>query len=222
MEKSLSVKGWDYLKLVLLFFASICIELVYGFLLEPMIYGTQLQSWSSGQMITHWIITCLSWATALYYILLYAKRNLNFSITINGTDKAIELWRWCVLVVCIIVCTMVSYISWGGFKPLKEFMNLGFISFIFQYLYYFFETCMFTGIIIFGQLAFEKWFKNPNIPYGGIICAFSWGVGHFVTKGDIITGILSIFIGFVFGASYLILKRDVIKTVPVLFLMFIL
>lgn len=219
MGDLLSFKGWDYFKFVLLIFASICIEFIYGLLLEPLIYGVQVQSWSSRQMIIHWIITCLSWGISLYFILLYAKGKVGFSI--KGNDKNIEVWRWGVIVVCIILCTIVSYISWKGFKPTKEFMNLGLIKFIFQYLYYFFETCMITGIIIFGQLAFEKWFKNSNIPYGGIICALIWGVPHFATKG-IVTGILSIFLGFVFGATYLLLKRDAIKTVPVLFFMFIL
>ena len=81
---------------------------------------------------------------------------------------------------------------------------------------------MFTGIIIFGQLACEKWFKNSNIPYGGIICALTWGVIHIATKGYIVIGMVSMFLGFIFGSSYLLLKRDAIKTVIVLFLMFIL
>ena len=58
MGDLLSFKGWDYFKFVLLIFASICIEFIYGLLLEPLIYGVQVQSWSSRQMIIHWIITC--------------------------------------------------------------------------------------------------------------------------------------------------------------------
>lgn len=220
MKDLILVKSWDYFKVILLIFASICIELVYGLLFEPIIYGTSIQNWSTTQWIIHWIITCISWGIALYFILLYAKRKMNFSVKSN--DKTIELWRWGVIIICVIACTIVSYISWEGFKPVKEFVNLGLIRFIFQYLYYFFETCMFTGIIIFGQLAFEKWFKNSNIPYGGIICALTWGAVHFVTKGDFLAGIVSMFLGFVFGSSYLLLKRDAIKTVPVLFLMFVL
>lgn len=222
MVSSLSIKGWDYFRLVLLVFASIGIEVVYGFLLEPLIYGTQLSGWSSNQMIIHWIITCFSWTIALYFILLYAKNKLDFSISSRGSDKTIEVWRWSIIAVGIIISIIVSYISWKGFKPAKEFVNLGLIRFIFQYLYYFIETCMFTGIIIFGQLAFEKWFKRSNIPYGGIICALTWGVAHVATKGNILIGILSMFLGFMFGASYLLLKRDVVKTILVLFLMFIL
>lgn len=34
-----SVKGWDYFKFALLIFASFFIELIYGVLLEPLIYG---------------------------------------------------------------------------------------------------------------------------------------------------------------------------------------
>lgn len=220
MKSLQSFKGWDYFIFVLLILASIGIELVYGLLIEPLIYGSQLQSWNSSQMIIHWIITCLSWGISLYFILLYAKRKVGFSV--NGKDENIEAWRWTIIIVCIILCIMFSYISWNGFKPTKEFIRLGLIKFIFQYIYYFFETCMFTGIIIFGQLACEKWFKNSNIPYGGIICSLTWGIAHIVTKGSIVTGIVSMFLGFMFGATYIILKRDALKTAPVLFLMFIL
>ena len=60
------------------------------------------------------------------------------------------------------------------------------------------------------------------IPYGGIICALTWGVIHIATKGNIVIGMVSMFLGFMFGSAYLLLKRDAIKTVIVLFLMFIL
>ena len=220
MGKLLLIKGWDYFKFTILIFASLCIELLYGVLLEPLIYGVQMQKWSPEQMIIHWTLTCISWSIALYFILLYVQRKVEFSI--KGNSKKVEVWRWSVIIVCIILCIVSSYISWNGFKPAKEFINLGLFRFIFQYLYYFFETCMFTGIIIFGQLACEKWFKNSNIPYGGIICALTWGVIHIATKGNIVIGMVSMFLGFMFGSAYLLLKRDAIKTVIVLFLMFIL
>lgn len=220
MKESIVTRGWDYFEVVLLIFISMCSELIYGLLIEPIIYGRSIEVWTTNQRIIHWIITCVSWGGLLYFILKYTKRNLNFIIRSN--NNSIEMWRWGIIIGWIIICTMISYISWNGFKPAKEFINLGLIPFIFQYVYYFVETCMITGIIVFGQLAFEKWFKNNEIPYGGIICALTWGIGHLVTKGDVLTGVLSILSGFVFGTSYLLLKRDTIKTVLILFLMFVL
>ena len=51
MEGLQSFKGWDYFKFAILIFASMCIELIYGILLEPLIYGVQMQKWSPEQMI---------------------------------------------------------------------------------------------------------------------------------------------------------------------------
>lgn len=54
-------------------------------------------------------------------------------------------------------------------------------------------------ILVFGQCAFEKCFHKCNIPYGGIIVAITWGIGHFFTK-DIATGIITMISGLTFKA----------------------
>lgn len=94
------------------------------------------------------------------------------------------------------------------------------MKFIFQYIYYFFETFLFSLIIIFGQRACEIWFKRENIPYGGIVLALTWGIGHILSKGSLTVGLLSALGGFLFGAAYLIVGRDYRKTLPLLFIMF--
>ena len=85
----------------------------------------------------------------------------------------------------------------------------------------FFETFLVMLILIFGQKAFEKWFIKTNIPYGGIILAVTWGVGHFITK-DIITGIVTAIMSLAFGSIYLLVNRDIRKAYPILFIMFVL
>ena len=78
-----------------------------------------------------------------------------------------------------------------------------------------------TLILIFGQKAFEQWFNKINIPYGGIIVAFTLGLCHFFTK-DITTGIITMISGLAFGSIYLLVNRDIKKTYLILWIMFVL
>ncbi|TAN65517.1 hypothetical protein WS9_012180 [Paraclostridium sordellii 8483] len=114
------------------------------------------------------------------------------------------------------------YIDWGGFKPILEFQRLGVLKFIFQYIYYLFEVFLITLIVIFAQKAFEKWFKNETIPYGGIVLALTWGLMHIVSKGSITVGLLSAFGGFLYGSAYLVVGKDYRKALPLMYLMFVL
>lgn len=41
------VKGWDYLSLALLAFGGLGIEVVYAYLLEPLVYGVHMQEWQT-------------------------------------------------------------------------------------------------------------------------------------------------------------------------------
>ena len=77
-------------------------------------------------------------------------------------------------------------------------------------------------IIVFGQYAFEKWFKNDKIPYGGILVALTWGLGHWFTKGSLGTGIYTAIGGFVFGSVYLLTRRNIKLSYLFLCIMFIL
>lgn len=210
------IKGVDYLNLALLAFLGLGLELVLVFL-EPFVYGqaVELATWT---IITHWIMTCIVWGGAIVLILNYATKRYDFRL--KDSDSKMKLWQWVAVAALVALSVFMSYQSWDGFKVQKEFMKLGIIKFIFQYTYYFFETGLFTLIIVFGQKAFEKWLKNKNIPYGGIICGLTWGLAHIFTKSSIDVGILSAISGFGFGAVYLLLNRDLKKTFPIIFFMF--
>lgn len=132
-----------------------------------------------------------------------------------------EPWQWIVTGIIFIILLIVSYADWQGFKILKEFESKGGLQFLFQYIYYAFETGLFTLVIVFGQKACEKWFHRENFPYGGIFVALTWGLGHILTKGSVLAGLLTAFSGFAFGAVYLLAKRDYRKTYLLSFLMFI-
>ena len=84
------------------------------------------------------------------------------------------------------------------------------------------EGFLISLVIVFGQLACEKWFKNEKLPYGGIILGLTWGLMHIFTKGSVGIGLLSAFGGFLFGAVYLLVNKDYRKALPIIALLFML
>lgn len=211
--------GFDFFVLALLAFGAIGLEALLAFLIEPMIFGAPMKEWSDIQSVIHWIVTCILWGSAGWLLARSAKRKYGFDLFQKGSRVA--LWQWLLIAVCIIASLVISYIDWNGSKVIKEFHSNGLLKFIFQYIYYAFETALVTLILIFGQKAFETWFHKKNIPYGGIILAITWGLGHFYTK-DIMTGIVCMISGLAFGSVYLLVNRDIRKVYPILFIMFVL
>lgn len=209
----------NYIILAMLAFASLGLEVLLAFGIEPLIYGAPINEWTDFQNVIHWVITCILWGTASWYIIQYAKKKYNFNIFQKGNKMAV--WQWLLIILFVIGSLILSYMDWNGSKIIKEFYANGLLKFIFQYIYYVFETILVMLILVFGQNAFEKWFRRPNIPYGGIIVAITWGIGHFFTK-DILTGIMTIISGLAFGSVYLLTNRDIRKTYPILWIMFVL
>lgn len=217
MEKE--VRRINYFSLGLYAFAGLGIEAIYAFLLEPFIYGSTMKNWNTSQNIIHWIITCITWGIVTFVIINYSKREYEFDIF--EKKEKMKAWQWIGVIVCIILSLYISYQDWNGFKIIKEFQNLGVLQFIFQYLYYLFETILFMLILVYGQKSFEIWFRKENIPYGGIILALTWGLAHIFTKGDVRVGLLSGLLASAFGVVYLLVNRDIKKTFLILFIMFV-
>lgn len=213
-------KGSNYLTLALYAFAGLGIEGIYAFFLEPMIYGRAMSEWNVTQSILHWILTCITWGVVAFLIVKYAYRRYGFNL-FEKRGK-IKVWQWILTIICATLVLISSYIDWNGSKVLHEFQNKGLLKFIFQYIYYLFETCLFMLIIVFGQKAFEKWLYKENIPYGGIVVALTWGMGHWATKGSFFTGLFTAACGFSFGVVYLLLNRNIKWTYLVLCIMFML
>lgn len=218
--KQKEVKGWDYLSLSLLAFGGLGLEVLLAFVIEPMIFKAQMQDWSTAQCIIHWIVTCIVWAIMVFLLERDSKKNYAFSIF--QESKKPHMWQWIAIAVCVIVSLIISYSDWDGFKVVKEFQNKGWLKFIFQYIYYVFETALVMLIIVFGQKAGEKWFKNPNVPYGSIVVALTWGLVHTLTKGDLRAGISCAVSGLLYGLVYLLANRNVKIVFPILVIMFVL
>ena len=212
-------KGFFYLAMALLAFVGIGFEVLLAYGLEPVLYGAQIKDWTVTQNIIHWILTCILWGASAFGVITLAKKKGDFDIFQKG--EKVELWKWIVIILIVIGSLVVSYIDWKGFKVVKEFKANGPLKFVFQYIYYCFEVLLVTLILVFSQKAFDEWVKNPYIPYGGIIVALTWGVGHFFTK-DITTGIITMLSGLAFGSVYLLVNRDIKKAYVILWFMFVL
>lgn len=219
MNKIKTIKGWDFFCLALYAFGGLGLEAIMAFIIEPLLYGSQMNKWLIWQNISHWIMTCILWGIVSVFLIKLSKTKYDFDIFEKATPM--KNWQYIVTVICVIFMLVVSYFDWNGFKVIKEYNANGLLKFIFQYIYYVFETVLFMLIIVFGQKAFEKWFKNETIPYGGIVVALTWGLAHIFTKGDITVGVLSALGGFIFGVVYLLVNRDIKKTFFLLFIMFV-
>lgn len=215
MEKKIT--GADYLYLALYAFAGIGLELILVGVIEP-IFGISLETYTTAQHVIHWIVICIVWLLVGAFLIDLAKKKYGFNVWEH--QSKLKTWQYLGIIICLGVSVVTHYIDWKGFKPLLEYQKLGILKFIFQYIYYFFEAFLFSLIIIFGQKACEKWFKNEVIPYGGIVLALTWGLMHIVSKGSISVGLLSAFGGFLYGAAYLIVGKDYRKALPLMCLMF--
>lgn len=207
------------LLLAVLAFVGIGIELPLAFFIEPMIYGVEMNSWTTLHSILHWILTCVTWCGISLLLTTYAKKKIAFDIW--RSTAPITLKRWGIIAVLFLLSLVISYFDWNGSKVVKEFVANGWLKFIFQYIYYFFECILIMLIIGFSQEAIEHWLPNKNIPYGGIVLALTWGVGHFVTK-DYLAGGLCMVSALMYGSIYLLTNKNGRKFFLLLYLMFVL
>ena len=212
-------EGFFDLLMVLIAFAGLGFEAVLAFMIEPLLYGCDMKSWSVTQNVIHWILTCIVWGLTGFLVIRLAKRFEDFDIFKKG--KKMKRWQWLLVILIIIFSLIISYIDWNGSKVLKEFNANGPVKFVFQYIYYCFEVVLVTLILIFGQLAFEKWFKRKNIPYGGIVVALTWGIAHIFTK-NLYVGIITMISGLAFGSVYLLTNRDIKTSYVILWFIFVL
>lgn len=213
-----NITGGDYLSLALYAFMGLGMEAIYAYLLEPVLYGAPMQEFSALQTIFHWILTCVTWGAFIYVLIKKSGEKYQFPLLEKG--ETVSAWRWILCAALVFLAFLVDCMDWGGFKVYLEWRGKGTLLFLFQYLYYAFETGLFLLIIVFGQKACEVWFGRPDFPYGGIICGMTWGLAHIFTK-DLMTGILGLLLGFAMGSVYLLVGRDLRKAYGVLFLMFV-
>ena len=214
--KSKTKRGFSFLLLALVAFGGLGVEALYAYLVEPLLYGCGMQEWTTWQCIVHWIITCITWILVARYTM---RKAVKEQFDIRVTWEKISWKRWIIVIACMSFVLAVNWWNWGGVKLIREFRNLGTLKFAFQYLYYATETVMFLLIIIMAQKALEIWTGKENIPWGGILCALTWGLAHCGTK-SLMVGLGAMAAGFCYGVVYLLLNRSFKWSYIVLFIMF--
>lgn len=188
-------------------------------LIENNIYSLPAGQWGNKECILHWVFTSIIWGCVGLVCVQFAKRRDNFRLFERG--ETIKKWQWIVVLLLLVFSVAVSCFAWNGWKVLIEFYHNGWLKFIFQYIYYIFETWMIMLILTFSQKAFELWFHHENIPYGGVVLSLTWGAVHILTQ-EFMTGIYCMFFAMLYGIVYLLLNKDFKKSYIIIFLMFVL
>ena len=180
---------------------------------ETAVYGQSSGTWSLTNHLIHWSITCLIWGLTGLLLL----RQLP-ACPKDAPDRKQLLFAAAIFAVSILYTTWV----WNGWKPAMELSSLGWTKFIFQYVYYAFESLLITLIIAHGQLAFENRFAGlSRVPYGGLLLASTWGLVHIATQGSA-TGIFTVVQSLLFGSIYLALRKNYKFSYIAILLMFML
>lgn len=219
-ERGRFIKGLDILSYGMTAFLALGCEGVLAFGIEQNLYGCTIKQFNTWQTILHWVLTYIIWGAFAFYICRSAsKQGYEF---FAKTDKKIKPWQWACIAVGVAACLIYTWTDWEGSKVLKEFASKGALKFVFQYIYYLIETFLVMLIIVSGQKACEVWFGKVNIPYGGIVVALTWGMGHWWTKGSPAAGIATAICGLALGSVYLLANRKAKLSYVLFCIMFIL
>ena len=209
-------QGGILVLLAMLAFSGLGLEALLAFLIEPLIYGTDMSGWTATQNITHWMITCVVWLVIAAGLVFYSRKKIKFQFYIKG--DWVPVGRWIMAIVLIGFLGLISYWDWDGIKIVKEFQYHGPVLFTFQYFYYLVETVLVVLMIAFAQEAGEKYFESNYIPYGGGFLALTWGMVHGLTKGNLLIGIISAVFAIIFGRIYILMGKDMRKAFPLIFI----
>lgn len=155
-----------------------------------------------------------------FFITIASKKKYEFDYWTYSGKMSTKQTMLALLIVSIVFG--VSIRNWEGLKVLKEFNTLGWLKFIFQYLYYLMEALLISLVVIFGQKAGEVKFHNQSIPWGGMLAGVTWGLVHIFTKGNINNGLIGLLMGFSYGVIYLIANKNIRIAYPLIAIMFIL
>lgn len=150
MMKNNNVTGFTFLWLALYATAAFLFEIVL--VIVENFLGITLSQASTLQMIAHWTITTLGWLGIGLAIIALAKKQTGFNL-LSSEKKEVSPWQWLAIALSFVLVTLVQYWDWNGFKILLEFQRLGWLKFIFQYLYYIAESFLISLVLVFGQKA---------------------------------------------------------------------
>ena len=183
-----------------------------GFCLELLVRVTLSAIWNAGfsystfQACTAWTITCVIWGAVAVLLAGLSKRKYDFDVMSYKDRPSIK--KSLITIFIIVAVIVLKSFLWSGFKPVQEFGYFGLTEFIFQYIYYLFETALIVLLIAFGQKFGELAFKRKNVPFGGLLLAVTWGAFHIITQ-DVSVGIYAIIMAVIYGLVYILMSRNI-------------
>ena len=128
--------------------------------------------------------------------------------------------------ICGITLPLLFVVGWSFLNGSPGFYRLynsfPHNMFALQYTYYVFEMLLAGLIISFSQKVFDNVKKKDcRMPWGGLILGLSWGLGHYITKGNLFVALFAFVVAIFFGLIYNWLGKDLKKTWPLMFLVFV-
>lgn len=198
MEK---VDNKEHLYYGLYAFAGFGLEILLG-MLESMI-GIEKNLFFS---CLHWSLTCVLWGTVAYLLVRNSTKKLRYAVLEEKKKPANQ--KMMAVALLMVLALIAKYMVIGGFKIVMEMTSLGGVQFIFQFIYYLFETALIVLAIVFGQRFFENLTNCKVVPFGGIFLACTWGLVHVLTQ-DFMTGIYAVVSAVVYGVIYVLLNKNI-------------
>lgn len=187
---------------------------------EQFIYDKNYYKFSITESIVHWVLVCVVWGmigTVLFYV---SARVYQFDTLKRSKLPSAKGWIFSVIILAASVIMKLA--AWGDWKVILDFRSSGWFQFIFQYIYYLFEVFIILLTVIFAQEAGERITKLKNVPWGGILLAFTWGLSHIITQSSMIIGLLYFVLSILFGAAHIAVKKNSYISYSFIALMFLL
>lgn len=186
---------------------------------EQFIYAKNYYKFTITESIVHWAIVCFVWGMVGTFLLYLSARV--YQLDIIKKKQCPTAVGWIIAIVCVAVSFALKFSVWGEWKVLYDIHNSGWFQFIFQYIYYLFETLIVLLTIIFAQELGEKIFKSKFIPWGGILLSVTWGISHILSQGDILIGFSYIVYSLLYGTAYMAVKKNIYISYAAVALMFL-
>ena len=211
-------KNIGFILLALLAFLGLCAEFVL-MLIEQHINGIDIAQFSVSQLIQHWQIIIPVWLIVSILVILLSKRLCSF----NAFEPHSTPSRWQLILgvaLPVIFAVVLSIIS-GGPGFVKTFKAASSTFFTLQYVYYLLEMLLSGLIISLSQQAITAFSGKRNMfPWGGLVLGLTWGLGHFITKGNVYIALIAFALAIFFGLIYNLTGRDLKKAWPLMYLVF--
>ena len=211
-------KNVGFILLALLAFLGLCAEFVL-MLIEQHVNGMDIAQWSVSQLIQHWQIIIPVWLIVSVVVILLSKILCSFNVfEPHSTPSG---WQLILGIVLPVIFAVVVSIIGGGPGFVRTFKAASLTFFTLQNIYYLLEMLLSGLIISLSQQAItDSSGKRNMFPWGGLVLGLTWGLGHYITKGDVSIALIAFVIAIFFGLIFNLTGKDLKKACPLMYLVF--